>query len=339
VSDLLNRAIDAARSGNHPVARQLLADVLRHEPRNETAWLWMAGVAGDDARRRECLERVLAINPHNQAARRGLGQLQPPPADPTSPSAARPAIEPAPVTRLAPEPTNESIFRLPVVAPAPAVQPTAEPAHAPRPGLPANAPALIAQPTAEPAHAQLFAPPSNTPAVPATSAQAAAIPIAAQSAYQEPDDFPNWHTSNIFEKLVIAVEAVKWPVAALAIVLIMTFVSYNAALEIAAGGHFEIRGRRQLEKHIYAWLITTLGPNGVAVVGVILALAALAWVVFNIHALRQIIAAQHASAGASRIAVPPTPEKPLSLWLVRGTLLSLIVAMASFVGWIALVRR
>jgi hypothetical protein len=59
--------------------RTLLAQALRIDPRNETAWLGMASVAETPERRRECLERALAINPNNEGAHRALKALSDPP--------------------------------------------------------------------------------------------------------------------------------------------------------------------------------------------------------------------------------------------------------------------
>ena len=44
-------------------------EVIQSEPRNEIAWLWMAGVAESEASYARCLETVLEINPNNKMAR------------------------------------------------------------------------------------------------------------------------------------------------------------------------------------------------------------------------------------------------------------------------------
>jgi hypothetical protein len=76
LSDTLQRAIAAIRSGDNELGERLLADVIRSDPRNETAWLWMSAVIDSDEHRRDCLKRVLAINPNNETARRGLEALK-----------------------------------------------------------------------------------------------------------------------------------------------------------------------------------------------------------------------------------------------------------------------
>jgi len=76
MSETLQRAIAEVRSGDKEIGQRLLAEVIRNDPRNETAWLWMSSaIDSDDDRRRYCLERVLAINPQNQTARQRLETL------------------------------------------------------------------------------------------------------------------------------------------------------------------------------------------------------------------------------------------------------------------------
>jgi hypothetical protein len=73
--DALQRAIAAVKAGDKAAGQRLLAEVIRDDPRNEAAWLWMAAALDSDEQRRTCLERVLAINPDNPTARRGLARL------------------------------------------------------------------------------------------------------------------------------------------------------------------------------------------------------------------------------------------------------------------------
>ncbi|HWQ13761.1 MAG TPA: tetratricopeptide repeat protein, partial [Roseiflexaceae bacterium] len=96
-SALIDQGAAALKAGDRARAQELLGQALRLDPRNERAWLWMSGVVTRDDQRRQCLERVLAINPQNEAARRGLANLaqpsggQPPPApDQPAPTPAQP---------------------------------------------------------------------------------------------------------------------------------------------------------------------------------------------------------------------------------------------------------
>ena len=74
-SDTLQTAIAAVHSGDKETAQRLLAQVIRDDPQNATAWLWMSSVTDSDEDRRHCLEQVLTINPHNETAQRGLEAL------------------------------------------------------------------------------------------------------------------------------------------------------------------------------------------------------------------------------------------------------------------------
>ncbi|MGQ9547665.1 MAG: zinc-ribbon domain-containing protein [Roseiflexus sp.] len=78
VHRMVTDAITTIRSGDKARGQMLLAQALRIDPRNETAWLWMASLAETPERQRECLERALAINPNNETARRALQKLSDP---------------------------------------------------------------------------------------------------------------------------------------------------------------------------------------------------------------------------------------------------------------------
>lgn len=69
---LLKEGIAAARAGDKPLTRRLLREVTELQPRNEVAWLWLAGVAESPPDALECLERVLEINPANERAQAGI---------------------------------------------------------------------------------------------------------------------------------------------------------------------------------------------------------------------------------------------------------------------------
>lgn len=102
--DLLQRGIAAAREGRADEARQLLAQAIKANPRSETAWLWMSGVVQTNEQRIHCLQQILAINPNNELAIKGLTALGAmpgqtpavPPAAPPPPAAAPPPpLQPA----------------------------------------------------------------------------------------------------------------------------------------------------------------------------------------------------------------------------------------------------
>lgn len=74
--ELLREGIQAAKGGQIDEARRILKRVVEQEPRNAMAWLWLSAAVETDQQRMVCLENVLAINPHHEAARRGLQALR-----------------------------------------------------------------------------------------------------------------------------------------------------------------------------------------------------------------------------------------------------------------------
>lgn len=73
MADTLQRAIVAIKAGDKTTGQQLLADILRADPRNAEAWKWMAQVQDDPAKRIQCLERVLDLLPYDASAAKSLG--------------------------------------------------------------------------------------------------------------------------------------------------------------------------------------------------------------------------------------------------------------------------
>jgi hypothetical protein len=80
--DLLIQAMSAKQSGNTNLAKQLLSQAIIQDPQNEAAWMLMAEVVDDVQIRRNCLEKVLAINPDNAAANLELTKLNTSPLGP-----------------------------------------------------------------------------------------------------------------------------------------------------------------------------------------------------------------------------------------------------------------
>lgn len=92
-TDDLQKAIELLRDGDTLAARRLLSDIVKIDPNNEQAWLWLSSAVTDEDRRRECLEHVLRINPGNQAAHLALVALSQPP---ELPEEKKPQINPEP---------------------------------------------------------------------------------------------------------------------------------------------------------------------------------------------------------------------------------------------------
>jgi len=68
-AELLRQAVNAARSGRELTARDLFQDVVRLDPHNELAWMWLSGLLDPLEDRLAACERVLSINPGNQRIR------------------------------------------------------------------------------------------------------------------------------------------------------------------------------------------------------------------------------------------------------------------------------
>ncbi len=91
---ILQLGIDAAREGNRDEARNLFSLLTRQEPNNLSAWLWLAGVAGNPDERRVALERVLELDPYQRHGGQGspeYGRLY----DARDPSRPRAGLPPA----------------------------------------------------------------------------------------------------------------------------------------------------------------------------------------------------------------------------------------------------
>ena len=76
MDELLQEGIAAAKSGQRERAYDLLMQVVEEDKENVLAWLWLSGVADSLDDREICLENVLALDPTNVAARKGLAQVR-----------------------------------------------------------------------------------------------------------------------------------------------------------------------------------------------------------------------------------------------------------------------
>ncbi|MGQ0600903.1 MAG: tetratricopeptide repeat protein [Anaerolineales bacterium] len=74
-NDVLLQAYTQIKAGNLPDARTLLGKFIRNNPNSERAWLLMSLAVAEPAQQRDCLQRVLLINPFNADAQSRLAQL------------------------------------------------------------------------------------------------------------------------------------------------------------------------------------------------------------------------------------------------------------------------
>lgn len=86
----LQQAITAIKAGDKAAGKQLLIEVIKADPRNETAWLWMTQCVSTNEERVKCLQNALKINPNNEKARQALATLSTPDIPPESPITHRP---------------------------------------------------------------------------------------------------------------------------------------------------------------------------------------------------------------------------------------------------------
>jgi len=75
MSDLVKEGIRIFRSGDKELARQYFEQALADDPEDWEAWLWLSGAVDDDNERMLYLNKVLAIDPDNKAAKKGLRML------------------------------------------------------------------------------------------------------------------------------------------------------------------------------------------------------------------------------------------------------------------------
>lgn len=76
MTDKLKQAITLIRSGNKAEGGQILAKILKADPQNELAWLWISQTVKTRQQQQDCLEKVLAINPNNMAAQKALAKVK-----------------------------------------------------------------------------------------------------------------------------------------------------------------------------------------------------------------------------------------------------------------------
>jgi len=72
LKEWLQAGVAAARAGRLQQARSHLQRVTAHDPQNEEAWLWLAGVADDPQETLACLAQALDINPRNKHAKAAI---------------------------------------------------------------------------------------------------------------------------------------------------------------------------------------------------------------------------------------------------------------------------
>ncbi|RLC62262.1 MAG: hypothetical protein DRI48_09765 [Chloroflexi bacterium] len=103
VDDYVHRVAAAVESGHREQARELLDRVLEWDENSVEAWMLLSRVAETSDERESCLQRVLALDPGNEAARQALDAIRRrrealQAEEPAGEPAAGPAIQQAPAS-------------------------------------------------------------------------------------------------------------------------------------------------------------------------------------------------------------------------------------------------
>ena len=71
----LQQAIDFIKAGDKQSGGKILFELVKAEPQNELAWLWLSACYEKIDQKRICLEKALAINPENPKTKAALQEL------------------------------------------------------------------------------------------------------------------------------------------------------------------------------------------------------------------------------------------------------------------------
>ncbi len=72
----LKEAINLAKSGNKTEAAKILSNILKEQPENEVAWLWLASCLKTNQQKIYCLNQALALNPENQTTQKAIHRIK-----------------------------------------------------------------------------------------------------------------------------------------------------------------------------------------------------------------------------------------------------------------------
>ena len=75
VKQEIAQAVQAIKTKDFSTARKILVAIIKNDPQNEQAWLYLTLCIDDPQQKRDCLQRVLAINPDNEHAHRAQARL------------------------------------------------------------------------------------------------------------------------------------------------------------------------------------------------------------------------------------------------------------------------
>ena len=135
-ADALTAATQMVKTGRLEQARETLMQYLMKNPSSEQAWLLMSYVLSDPSKQKDCLERVLKINPNNTVAQSKLAHLLGRRTEELFYKGAQPSQSPAPKSEPLPEPEPEPFPEPePEPVPPPVLKAAANPKPEPLPPL------------------------------------------------------------------------------------------------------------------------------------------------------------------------------------------------------------
>jgi tetratricopeptide (TPR) repeat protein len=97
--DILENGVRAARRGDLPQARTLLANAVRQNPESAYAWLWLGRVLDEPDKKKFCFQRALQLDPGVLEVETSRS-TQPVPANESTATAQSPNLEPKPATEI-----------------------------------------------------------------------------------------------------------------------------------------------------------------------------------------------------------------------------------------------
>jgi len=77
VREMLRQATRSSQTGDVAAARQIVSDILNTHPNNADAWYLLAYLTDDPDKKREAIDRALALNPRHARTLQMLSQIQP----------------------------------------------------------------------------------------------------------------------------------------------------------------------------------------------------------------------------------------------------------------------
>lgn len=110
----LEQAVAFIKAGDTEKGKQLLSEVIKQNPMDENAWLWMTRCVTTTEQKKYCFDRVLQINPQNPHAIKGLERLNSPVLSLTE-LKVRP-VQPAPTPQSKPKNSNVLILSLSAIS-------------------------------------------------------------------------------------------------------------------------------------------------------------------------------------------------------------------------------